>query len=420
MPTSDASSCYVYIQLPDSLDVVTCGRYVQQDGIGQFVYGRSYLENPRAVELELFELPLRPGTFRTTRLGGIFGALRDASPDAWGRRVIERQLGRGDLTEVGFLLNSPEDRAGALSFGTSTTPPAPVHHFNRVLSLPLLLEEARRFEEGLPPSPQIDDLVNPGSSMGGARPKNVVEDDEGLWIAKFPSRGDRWNNAVVELAMLRLAHECGLRAASGKVVNIAGQDVLLVQRFDRKRTEQGYLRHRMVSALTVLRADENPRVGPNERKTWSYLLLADELKRWVRDPGEDLRELFRRMVFNALISNIDDHPRNHALIAPGAHWSLSPAYDLTPAPQASTERDLAMEVGSAQHRRANRRNLLSECARFRVPKEEATRLIDTMKHQVSIRWRDVVKSCGGSGADLDAIARAFDYEGFEYGVDPRI
>ena len=414
MTTSDPSGCYVYLQLPASLDVVTCGRYVQQDGVGQFVYGRSYLSNPRAVALDPFELPLREGVFTTARLGGIFGPLRDASPDAWGRRVIERQLGRGDLTEVGFLLNSPEDRAGALSFGESTTPPAPVHQFNKVLQLRQLLEEASRVEQGLPPSPQVDVLVQPGSSMGGARPKNVVEDDDGLWIAKFPSRSDRWNNAVVEHAMLELARECGLRAASGRLIRVAGQDVLLVRRFDRERTGPNYLRHRMVSALTVLRADEDPRANPRERRSWSYLLLADELKRWVRDPDEDLRELFRRMVFNALISNIDDHPRNHALIAPDAHWNLSPAYDLTPAPQASTERDLAMEVGSVQHRRANRQNLLSECVRFRLSRDEAIRIIDAMKARVSSRWRDVVRGSGGTDADLNAIERAFDYEGFEY------
>lgn len=411
MPTSDDSSCYVYIQLPQSLEVVTCGRFEQQGGVGRFVYGRSYLANPRAVELEKFELPLRPGTFETARLGGIFGALRDASPDAWGRRVIERQLGRGNLSEVGFLLNSPEDRAGALSFGESVTPPAPVHAFNKVLRLDLLLEAAARIEQDLPPfEGQVSELVNPGSSMGGARPKNVVEDEEGLWIAKFPSRSDRWNNAAVEGAMLKLAVECGMRAAFGKRVQVAGHDVLLVRRFDRKRVEEGYLRHRMVSALTVLRADENPQ----ERSKWSYILLADELKRWVRDPDTDLRELFHRMVFNALISNIDDHPRNHALIAEGSEWSLSPAYDLTPSPQASTERDLAMEVGSAQHRRANRQNLLSECGRFRLSREDASHIIDTMKATVSRRWREAVKECGGTEADVRAIERAFDYEGFEY------
>lgn len=132
------------------------------------------------------------------------------------------------------------------------------------------------------------------------------------------------------------------------------------------------------------------------------------------NPDEDLRELFSRMVFNALISNVDDHPRNHALIATGSEWSLSPAYDLTPMPQASTERDLAMEVGSVKNRRANRSNLLSECGRFRMSREDASRLIDKMKATVSARWRDAVKECGGTEADLKAIERAFDYEGFEY------
>lgn len=415
MTTSDEPGCYVYIQLPDSLDVVTCGRFVQQDGIGRFVYGRSYLSNLRAVELEKFALRLREGTFTTAKLGGIFGALRDASPDAWGRTVIQRQLGRADLTETDFLLHSPEDRAGALSFGKSPTPPALVHQFNKVLRLNLLLEEAERIEQGQPPAaPQVDDLVHPGSSLGGARPKNVVEDQDGLWVAKFPARSDRWNNAAVEGGMLRLARECGLRAAFGKILSVAGKDVLLVRRFDRERVAGGYHRHRMVSALTVLDADETL----VDRSKWSYIGLADELKRWVGHPDEDLRELFSRMVFNALISNIDDHPRNHALIAAGTEWSLSPAYDLTPSPQSSTERDLAMEVGSAQHRRANRRNLLSECGRFRLSREEATHLIDELKKTVSSRWRDAVKACGGTEADLKAIERAFDYEGFEYGSTP--
>ena len=415
MPTSDPPGCYVYIQLPDSMEVVTCGRFVQEGEIGRFVYGKSYLSNPRAVELEKFELALRSGTFETAKLGGIFGSLRDSSPDAWGRTVIERQLGRTALTEIDFLLHSPEDRAGALSFGTSSTPPAPTHQFNQVLRLNLLLEEAERIEQGIPPTAgQVDDLVHPGSSMGGARPKNVVEDKEGLWVAKFPARNDRWNNAAVEGGMLRLALECGLRAAFSKGTSIAGRSVLLVRRFDRKRVEEGYLRHRMVSALTVLRADENP----VERSKWSYILLADELRRWVGNPKADLRELFSRMVFNALISNIDDHPRNHALIAESSEWNLSPAYDLTPMPQASTERDLAMEVGSAQNRRANRNNLLSECGRFLLSKEDATHLIDRMKTIVSSRWRDSVKACGGTEADLKAIERAFDYEGFEYGSMP--
>src|SRR4051812_43682345 len=98
MPTSEERGCFLYIQLPGNMDVVTCGRFVQRGDVGRFVYGKSYLANPRAVELDAFELPLQPGTFETARLGGIFGALRDASPDAWGRRIIERQLGRSSLS----------------------------------------------------------------------------------------------------------------------------------------------------------------------------------------------------------------------------------------------------------------------------------------------------------------------------------
>ncbi len=413
----------MYLQLPGSLEVLTCGRYAlerRDDGtaLGRFVYGRSYRENPRAAELDKFELPLMPGTFETVRLRGIFGALRDASPDAWGRSVIERQLGRTDLTELEFLLNSPEDRAGALSFGLDRDPPGPVRRFNQVLQLPLLLAAAERVLEDAVSSDvvsrqQVEDLIQPGTSMGGARPKNVVEDDDGLWLAKFPAPGDRWNSAPVEAAMLELARTCGIHAATPRVERIAGKDVLLVKRFDRERVEGGYLRHRMVSALTALRADDDPLA----RADWSYLRLADEIKRWVRRPDEDLAELFRRVVFNALISNLDDHPRNHALIAPGTEWMLSPAYDLTPTPVfAVDKRDLALEIGT-YNRYANRENLLSQCARFRLSRDRANAIIDGAKTVVESRWREFVRSAGGTEADCGAIERAFVYPGFEY--DPR-
>lgn len=425
MTTSKLRDCYVYLQLPGSLNVLTCGRYaleLRDDGtaLGRFVYGRSYREDSRAVELDKFELPLRPGTFGTVRQRGIFGALRDASPDAWGRRVIEKQVGRTDLSELEFLLNSPEDRAGALSFGLNRDPPGPVRRFNQVLQLPLLLAAAERLsEDGAPASTdpvfrqQVGDLIQPGTSMGGARPKNVVEDDEGLWLAKFPARGDRWNNARVEAAMLELARECGIRAAIPRVVSVAGKDVLLVKRFDRERVEGGYLRHRMVSALTALRSDDDALA----RADWSYLRLADEIKRWVRRPDEDLEELFRRVVFNALIANLDDHPRNHALIAPGAEWMLSPAYDLTPTPVvAADKRDLALEAGT-YNRYANRQNLLSQCARLRLSRDRANAIIDAAKTVVASRWREYVRNAGGTEADCAAVERAFVYPGFEY--DPR-
>ncbi len=414
MPISN-DRAYVYLQLPASLEVVTAGFFEQLEragvAIGVFVYNPAYLERSDAVPLDPFELPLREGRFETVKLSGIFGSLRDASPDAWGRHIIERHLNRTNLSEVEYLLHSPEDRVGALSFGRGKAPPPPAARFNKVLELAKLLEFAKAVErdDGIELPPQAAELIQPGTSLGGARPKNVVEAEDGLWIAKFPARGDRWNNARVEASMLALARECGIRACDHRVVSPGGDDVLLVRRFDRVKIEGGYLRHRFVSGLTVLDAGET--LG--DRSRWSYLLLADELRRRSHRAAEDLRELFARMAFNALISNIDDHPRNHGLIAPGRDFELAPAYDLTPNPLTSVERrDLALIVGRF-NRYANRENLLSECARFRLSREEANALIDRMKETVQARRHPVMRANGVTGKDCDALARAFCYDGFE-------
>lgn len=413
MPTSDR--VYVYLQLPESLEVVTAGYFEQTERagvpMGAFVYNPAYLGRQDAVPLDPFELPLRPGRFETVKLKGIFGALRDASPDAWGRRIIERYLNSTTLSEADYLLHSPEDRVGALSFGRGKTPPGPVTRFNQVVALERLLKFAEAVEDddltALPP--QIADLIQPGTSLGGARPKNVVEAEEGLWIAKFPEKSDRWNNARVEASMLALARECGLHACDARVVEVAGADVLLVRRFDRVKTPAGYLRHRFVSALTVLDAGESI----VDRNRWSYLLLGDELRRRSHRAQADLRELFGRMTFNALISNTDDHPRNHGLIAPGRDFELAPAYDLTPNPLTSVERrDLALTVGRF-NRYANRENLLSECERFQLEEHQAAALISRMKQTIESRWHAVMRSQGVTEKDCALLARAFVYPGFE-------
>jgi serine/threonine-protein kinase HipA len=419
MPSAKTRA-YVYLQLPESLEVVTAGYYEldERDGVpvGTFVYNPRYVARADAVPLEPFELPLRAGRFETVKLNGIFGTLRDASPDAWGRRIIERHLGRVDLTEIDYLLHSPEDRAGALSFGRGKEPPGPNALFNQVLSLPALVEHAERLAEAFEnpeaydvQAQQIADLVQPGTSLGGARPKNVVEDEEGLWVAKFPAKEDKWNHPRVEAAMLNLAAECGIGTAHHRVVTVAGRDVLLVKRFDRAKTQGGYLRFRMVSGLTVLGAEDTYRA----RGKWSYLELADEVRRRSFRPNDDLEELFRRMAFNALISNTDDHPRNHAMIAPGREFRLSPAYDLTPVPQVSREkRDLALTIGK-YNRYANRANLLSEHGRFRLSLDEAAAIVDHVQQVVVTRWRPVMRELGVTDAECDLLAGAFNYPGFE-------
>ncbi len=416
-----AESCYVYIQLPQSHEVLTCGRFVRErnafgDVIGRFVYGRRYREHPSAVPIDPLHLPLSDNTYETTRLDGVFGAIRDASPDAWGRRVIEHALGKVDVGEVEYLLNSPEDRAGALSFGLGTVPPPPLRPFNSTLQLEALLDAARQLEslhvgEPVPESLQrLQLLVETGTSMGGARPKNVVTDESGLWLAKFPSRGDRWNNAAVEGALLKLARQCDVRVPPYRIERVGTAPVLLVRRFDRERlsARAEYSKARMVSALTVLDADEI-----RDRQRWSYLLLSDELQRWSARPQLDRAELFRRMVFNALVTNNDDHPRNHALIAHATEWRLSPAYDLTPSPVQAFERDLAMVCGTAMGRRATRTNLISGCARFGLTADDAAAIIDYMRIVVAANWEGAILSHGGSRADCDAVRPAFEIPGFD-------
>ncbi len=415
--TSKRNGCFVYITLPGDTKAVTAGRFEltsNRNGValGRFVYGKSYLERSEAVPLDPVELKLLGKTFQTTALNGVFGALRDAGPDYWGRLIIERHLGRPNLDEISYLLESPDDRAGALGFGLGQKPPAPLRKFNRTLDLEKLQEAADALvQDGQPTGPdaeQIERLMLLGTSMGGARPKAVVENDEGLWIAKFNKPQDRWNTARVEHAMLTLARLCGISPSKSEVVTVGDRDVLLVKRFDREKVKGGYTRARMVSGMTLLRTDD----GPLSRGRWSYVLLVEELRRACAEPKKNAHELFKRMVFNALISNLDDHPRNHAVIAKEKEWQLSPAYDLVPSnPVSEDRRDLAMTCGDVG-RWANAENLLSQAARFLLKREEAQTIISAMTEIVSGHWYNTMRGVGVSQQDTEQLKGAFVYPGF--------
>lgn len=429
--TSDRE-CFVYIVPPGASEFVTAGRFRQTttpEGVtvGQFVYGRSYLARENAVALDPVELRLRRGPVETARMSGFFGAIRDAMPDFWGRRVIERNVDLAQLDEFDYLLHGPDDRVGALGFGHNAAPPAPRRTFNRTLDLERLQRAADAIVRDDPTEVgsagvQVEELLLLGTSMGGARPKTVVEDAESLWIAKFGRRDDRWDQPAVEHAMLELARACGLQVADSRLTTVAGRNVLLVRRFDRDRMEPGqqggrehvpgYRRHRMVSALTLLRADDDP----TRRTDWSYLALADEIRRVSASPAADLRELFSRMCFNAVTSNTDDHPRNHAVLAKGRNWRLSPAFDSTPTPSVSRDRrDLALVCGDLG-RYANRANLLSACGRFLLSHDEAEAVIDDIVHKVRSRWRSTLRRAGVSEQDCERITSAFVYAGFHHEV----
>ncbi len=412
--------CYVYIVPPGATEFVTAGRFevlVTPDGdsVGRFFYGRRYLERSDAVELDPVELRLRRGQYETARMDGFFGAIRDAMPDYWGRRVIERNTGHTQLEEFDYLMYGPDDRAGALGFGLNVQPPPTKHRFNQTMDLERLQAAAEVIisdEHNTEDSAvrQAEELMLIGTSMGGARPKAVLEHEQNLWIAKFSRHDDRWNHPRVEHGLLKLAQKCGISVAENKIANVGGRDVLLVRRFDRERTEKGYQRHRMVSALTLLQSDDSP----TSRRDWSYILFADELRRVSRKPESDLRELFARMCFNAIVSNLDDHPRNHAILAKGRDWQLSPAFDLTPTPMIAMERrDLAMACGNGG-RYANKKNILSRHARFLLDEEDATAILNHIVETVQNSWRPAMKASGVSKIDCKTIESAFLYKGFFY------
>lgn len=410
------TECFVYITLPGETSFTTAGKFLLETDrqgvpVGKFIYGKSYRDNPGAVPIDPIDLKIADTTYETRGLKGLFGALRDSSPDYWGRRVIEKHAASAALSELDYLLHSPDDRAGALGFGLNAEPPAPLREYNRTMDLERLqtIADAIIADEEIPqddPDAQQAHELLGGTSMGGARPKAVVEDDDGLWIAKFNRADDRWDYAKIERAMLLLAQECGIQVATSKRTTIGERDALLVKRFDREKTNEGYRRARMLSALTLLRADEN------ERDKWSYIVLAEELRRLSSQPKQDAPELYRRMIFNALITNDDDHPRNHAIIAVNQDWKLSPAYDLTPSTPVSTQhRDLALTCGD-HGRAAKADNLLTQCERFHVEPDAAAKLIDEMEQIVTTRWYDVARSEGVTEQDCERVRSAFAYEGF--------
>lgn len=418
---SRPDTCNVYCYLPGQTDSVLCGRFSHRmtgrDHIGRFVYGQSYLARTDAVSIDPITLPLGPGTFPpTARLGGVYGALRDAAPDAWGRMVIERaRATTHELGELAYLLGAGDDRAGALAFGELTaSSPAPGGQHG-VVALPELLRAAEQLEraEG-PPSPETQraaQLLLDGVSMGGARPKTVVADEDALWLAKFPGRDDRYNMAAVEAGLLSLAGRCGMNVPVHRTVRVAGKPVLLVRRFDRAGNPSKPVRARFLSGLTLLDADELPSAA------WSYLGLADAIRRRSSSPDADRVELFRRMTFNALVSNGDDHPRNHAIIAwEEDDWRLSPLFDVVPMVRhGSQERSLAMIAGN-HGRVASRANLVSAAGRFRVAPAEADHLIDEMRATIDTEWESVMRQHGASATDLRTIRPAIVPEGFEAAI----
>lgn len=373
-----------------------------------FRYGRRYLQRADAFPVDAHALPLRDEVFRTEERFEIFTGIKDVLPDAWGRAVMERRAER-PLREDEVLLASPDSRVGALAFGATLEGPARELPWRPELErlddadLETVLEAYADYDDDRPEL--VDEamrrLVLPGSSVGGARPKAAVVMAGRMWIAKFGRTGDPFDYPRAELATMQLARRCGIRVPPVEHRVVGDRSAFLVERFDRSGAERIHIN----SMLAVL--------GESELSFFhsSYLDMADACLRHVRIHDPARRELYRRMIFNGLSSNDDDHLRNHALVwVPGRGFELSPAYDLVPNPSAGSLLRLSIGCGLDEDGRVTRRfslaGALRAAPRFGLFGEEARRIVTDVQDGLQ-GWDDVFISTGMSRKSVEVFASAF-------------
>lgn len=372
-----------------------------------FEYAQQWLDRPDRFALEP-ALVLAPGPFHTNQDQEIFGAIGDSAPDRWGRVLMRRAARRGagaaqTIREIDYLLRvNDEARQGALRFtdevggpflATDDADPIPP-----LVALPRLLAAANHVTADSESDEDLRLLLAPGSSLGGARPKASVKGQDGeLLIAKFPHRDDENDSVRWEAVALSLARKAGVVVPDWRVEVIGDQPVLLLNRFDRR---DGH-RVPFLSAMSMLGAVDN--------QTRSYLEIADSLRRYGAQPRADMHQLWRRIVFNVLISNTDDHLRNHGFLYDGpAGWCLSPAYDLNPVPVEIRPRVLSTAI-DLDDTTASLNLALGVAGYFDLDQDQA-REIAREVGQVVTFWREEAQHHGLSARQIDRMASAFEHE----------
>jgi serine/threonine-protein kinase HipA len=376
-----------------------------------FEYDPGWLENADRFSLEP-ALTLGPGPFHTPSGKPLFGTIGDSAPDRWGRVLMRRAERRraeraGEtprtLMEIDYLLMvDDEARQGALRFARSEGGPFLAEHeaarIPPLIDLPQLLSAAEHVVGDTDSDEDLRLLLAPGSSLGGARPKASVRDRDGhLAIAKFPHKDDEINTVLWEAVALRLATKAGIPVPDWRIEQVLNKSVLLLRRFDRVQDQ----RIPFLSAMSMLGASDN--------ESRSYLEFVDALRRYGSSPKQDMHELWRRIVFNILISNTDDHLRNHAFLYTGPDgWRLAPAYDLNPVPTDIKPRILTTAIdlddGSASLDLA-----MSVVGYFELDKEKA-HVIAAEVGQAVATWREEAAQLSLTRAEIDRMASAFVHE----------
>jgi len=395
---------FVWVWLPDVTEPVVAGRLARNGAQFVFNYGQSYLARSDAIALYEPELPLRPGALPLLAGLSMPSSIRDAAPDAWGRRVIiNRLLGQHGkdadpavLDELTYMLQSGSDRIGALDFQASARVYVP--RDARSASLSELLDAAALVERGAKLTPALDQALFHGSSIGGARPKAMIIDGDTKYIAKFSAQADVYSVVKAEFVAMRLAHLAGLAVAPVQLAHAAGKDVLLVTRFDREKVAAGWKRRAMVSALTLLGLDEMM------ARYASYQDLAEIIRHRFKAPRETLKELFSRLVFNILCGNTDDHARNHAAFWDGKALSLTPAYDICPQGRTGNETTQAMLI-DGENRTSRIAVCLAAAPAFLLSPGEAVGIARKQTEVILGHWQSVCDAAGLSDVDRALLWR---------------
>ena len=396
------TEAFVWIWLPGETEPVVAGRLEVDDGKILFNYGKSYLErlhDSRPV-LSIYEkeLPLKQGVLPLLEGLKMPGCIRDASPDAWGRRVIiNRMLGSQGagvdtamLDELTYLLESGSDRIGALDFQLSATEYRP--RLSNSVSFDELLASTERVERGVPLTAELDQALFHGTAIGGARPKALIVEQSRKYIAKFSSSNDLYAVVKAEFIAMRLAQCVGLKVAPVKLIRVSHKDVLLIERFDRVKVESGWQRKAMVSALTLFGLDDMM------ARYASYEVFAEIIRHQFSNPTETLKELFSRLVFNILCGNTDDHARNHAAFWDGESLSLTPAYDICPQNRTGNESSQAMLI-NGNNNLSKVLHCVEAAHHFLLTKPEAESIIAFQKDVIKTKWDEICSEAGLSEID---------------------
>ena len=377
-----------------------------------FAYDDAWLRVPERVAIDP-ALALHPGAYQTRVGQALFGAMGDSAPDRWGRTLLaraERQMAKMEgrapraMREIDYLLGvNDETRQGALRFqvaeggpfvaqgSTGSVPP--------LVALPMLLNAATHVLDDEESAEELRILLAPGSSLGGARPKASVRDINGaLSIAKFPAKTDSYDVVRWEAIALSLARQAGIEVPEARLETISDRTVLILRRFDRSGTH----RIAFLSAMSAL--------GANDRELRSYLEISDALRIHAAAAAEDMSALWRRLVFNILVSNTDDHLRNHGFLYAGPEgWRLSPAYDLNPVPTDIKPRLLSTAITEDLDVTASLELALETAKHFGLNSVAAREVIVEVYSSVR-RWREEASKFGVRNAEIDRMETAFEHE----------